>query len=669
MGAVVFASWTPAGAVEGGVTALFVVCCIAILLIAANAHRHHPEVPNAPRELESAFTVKHQRITSLIEDSRTQTQLTGLREMADLAWESLPDPLVPTRGSLRAVQRCLDSLAGYVCEVSLAAGAGGEGAGAAAASGKAASAGSGAAGAKGTVFGTGGAGPGGAASSGVDSTSGGTEGNAATAPSTVTGLVGAVTPDVGVVAAGAVSAVSNGTTQQAVTNDEVLPVNPMVQESLNILLSLVADLDALEWPTIEEGKPAPLTINLSGAKLAGCSLTGCAPGADLTRRARAVPVVRLKLTRADLRGVNCTGVALVGVECDHANADGAILRGADLPRADFGFSTLRGADLGNANLKRTVLRAVNLAGANLDGTDLRHAGLQDAVLQGASLTCANLGEANLASANLRSAALQDSNFQNANLQGAKLHDANLTGTTMRFVNLQQAVLTSANLAGTNLEAVKAEGAKFSNANLVGANAPGADFRRADFSNANVQRCNLGDADLAKAAFTSATLRGASFQNADLREAHFGDTDLRYCNLKQADCRGATFDGSRLLAVDPAIIQTGDGDDSVLLFAQLGAERLCATPIRAVVGENLNDTAEVTRHARLWATGEDDVTPGEVDRLVAMLSHVAAADPPVPETTICCLISPCLSRSIMNSDTLDSVPHHAYLNRSAVEVRT
>ncbi|EBI6083805.1 TPA: pentapeptide repeat-containing protein [Salmonella enterica] len=85
--------------------------------------------------------------------------------------------------------------------------------------------------------------------------------------------------------------------------------------------------------------------------------------------------MRVRGSRADLRGADL---------CD------ADLRGADLCDADLRGADLRGADLCGADLRGADLRGADLCGADLRGADLRGADLRGADLRGANLCGADL---------------------------------------------------------------------------------------------------------------------------------------------------------------------------------------------------------------------------------------------------------------------------------------
>ncbi|MCG8357828.1 MAG: pentapeptide repeat-containing protein [Kiloniellales bacterium] len=89
--------------------------------------------------------------------------------------------------------------------------------------------------------------------------------------------------------------------------------------------------------------------------------------------------------RADLSGLNLTGVALAKKNLSHADLAAADLSGADLA----------GATLSGANMVRTNLVGANLRNADLSGADLTEADLRDAILTGAKLQGVDFWRANL----------------------------------------------------------------------------------------------------------------------------------------------------------------------------------------------------------------------------------------------------------------------------------
>lgn len=88
--------------------------------------------------------------------------------------------------------------------------------------------------------------------------------------------------------------------------------------------------------------------------------------------------------RANLSGLDLTGVDLKGADLTDAD-----LSGSDLTDAD-----LRETRLIRASLSQTVLRGADLRGSNLAGADLSEADLRDADLRDASFDTADVWRAN-----------------------------------------------------------------------------------------------------------------------------------------------------------------------------------------------------------------------------------------------------------------------------------
>jgi len=117
---------------------------------------------------------------------------------------------------------------------------------------------------------------------------------------------------------------------------------------------------------------------------------------------------KAQLRRADLRGVNLSGINLRGADLSYAN-----LRDADLSYAD-----LRECYLNEANLIGTKFKKANLEGAYLIKAYLTRASFDEACLQGAFLTGAYLTKVNLNKADLTGAYLTGADLDGAYLKGA-----------------------------------------------------------------------------------------------------------------------------------------------------------------------------------------------------------------------------------------------------------
>ncbi|HBC0232803.1 TPA: pentapeptide repeat-containing protein [Salmonella enterica subsp. enterica serovar Napoli] len=120
--------------------------------------------------------------------------------------------------------------------------------------------------------------------------------------------------------------------------------------------------------------------------------------------------MRVRGSRADLRGADLRGADLCDADLRGADLCGADLRGADLCDADLRGADLRGADLCDADLRGADLRGADLCGADLRGADLCDADLRGADLRGADLCGADLRGADLCDADLRGANLPDLTF-------------------------------------------------------------------------------------------------------------------------------------------------------------------------------------------------------------------------------------------------------------------
>ena len=129
----------------------------------------------------------------------------------------------------------------------------------------------------------------------------------------------------------------------------------------------------------------------------GLELAKYQPADLVGRDLRGVPLEDLRLTRANMRDANLSGVRGRGLRFDNAKMAGVDLTDAELHDSFFGFSDLTGADLRGADFRGSRFRGANLRDARLDGAsfefvDLRHARAWGAVLTGASLRGAYLEE-------------------------------------------------------------------------------------------------------------------------------------------------------------------------------------------------------------------------------------------------------------------------------------
>jgi uncharacterized protein YjbI with pentapeptide repeats len=223
----------------------------------------------------------------------------------------------------------------------------------------------------------------------------------------------------------------------------------------------------------------------------------------------------------DLRKANLSGLDLSGVDFKRAN----------LTAARLDSTKLAGANLFTADLTDAVLTNADLSKANLDGSVLRRANFQGANLEGASLFATIIESANLS---------------NANLAGTRiigyLRSANLSGASLRRTN------AGADPGNQSMGVMRATfvGADLSGADLSDANLFKADFSHANLTNAKLARANLMNADLVQTDLTRADLTGAKLAKANIDEAIFTQAVGvdRIQGLDQARNRNkATFDAT------------------------------------------------------------------------------------------------------------------------------
>lgn len=148
-------------------------------------------------------------------------------------------------------------------------------------------------------------------------------------------------------------------------------------------------------------------VNLSDAKFHGADLNGTdLSGADL----RGVHL--LKASEFDIGAAKTFyGVDISGV----TNFSSAILRRADLRGVDLSGIKLVRVDLTESNLSGARLIDVDLSDANLTGANLSDADLRGATLRGADLTSANLIYSNLTKADISSSKISRSKVYGVNV--------------------------------------------------------------------------------------------------------------------------------------------------------------------------------------------------------------------------------------------------------------
>jgi hypothetical protein len=132
--------------------------------------------------------------------------------------------------------------------------------------------------------------------------------------------------------------------------------------------------------------------------------------------------------KANLAGIDLSGVCLAKTNLEGADLSFALLRKADL----------RHANLNHANLSYTKLAEADLRHANLDHANLSYASLFCARINKANLSTAILVYADLSGASLTHANLKDAILACANLTDADLTNAKMDGTDMAWAQLERA---------------------------------------------------------------------------------------------------------------------------------------------------------------------------------------------------------------------------------------
>ena len=147
---------------------------------------------------------------------------------------------------------------------------------------------------------------------------------------------------------------------------------------------------------------------------------------------------------ADLRGADLSTKPPTWTGNNDAEVDS--VTGVPLGRVDLRYADLRGTFLAKAVLTDAHLKNADLLLADLRKAELVDADLEGADLLGAQLDGANAVNANLAGADLAEAHLAGATLVKADLTGADLADADLTGAEIKFADFTNAKeLTAAQL--------------------------------------------------------------------------------------------------------------------------------------------------------------------------------------------------------------------------------
>jgi hemerythrin len=121
-----------------------------------------------------------------------------------------------------------------------------------------------------------------------------------------------------------------------------------------------------------------------------------------------------------------------GKEGERANLEGLDLSGVDLAEAR----------LSNANLRNAAFPGANCRSGSFDGSDMRFSDISGSLFSGANLANVRLRHADLSFCDLSEANLRGADLSGARLKSAKLGDADLTGAIMLEVDLEETDLSS-----------------------------------------------------------------------------------------------------------------------------------------------------------------------------------------------------------------------------------
>lgn len=204
--------------------------------------------------------------------------------------------------------------------------------------------------------------------------------------------------------------------------------------------------------------------------------------------------VKIRLTNADLSGVNLSTADLANVDLSDAD-----LSGANLTDADLTDSNLSRSDLQNADLLRTKLLYAKLLYTNISEVDFSYANLSCADLSNAELPFSILSGANLSGVKLSRADLTKVIALKSDFSGTDLSYANLS-----YANFSKSNFTGAYLSQTNATETNFTGIKFYEGKLYKTKLNKAILRDVDFSFTSII-----DSDFSGADITGANLFGTS----------------------------------------------------------------------------------------------------------------------------------------------------------------
>ena len=295
--------------------------------------------------------------------------------------------------------------------------------------------------------------------------------------------------------------------------------------------------------------------NLAGATMDSATITSSLAGATMTKASLAGATISgtADLTRADLTGANLTGATLAG-NLSSANLTGAVLNSAVVQGGNLSNANLTGATLAGVNLGAppvVKLTGANLTGVDLSGASLPGADLTGCNLAATNFTGQNLSQVTFSSSLQQSTDPDHPTiFANCILPytviGLNWSCLDLSGTSITGM--------PSSLKDLNASGARRPKANFTGVTLDGADFTGASLDNAQFVNASLRtQVNFKGALLVGAVFTHAVLDGASFEAAALggvqldQAANFSYAYVSNCDFSQASLYGVIFTGATLIS--------------------------------------------------------------------------------------------------------------------------
>lgn len=213
-------------------------------------------------------------------------------------------------------------------------------------------------------------------------------------------------------------------------------------------------------------------------------------------------------------------------------------------------SRLSEADLSYAELTAANLRSAKLDSANLAAAELSFADLSKAQLYQADLSLSNLVYANLSEAKLDGADLHDADLTYANLGGARLRNAEFWGATLIDAHFDDARLKEVGFTKADLRYASFVNSYLDDANFLYADLSNAKFRNASLRYASLRSIYMSDAvinesDLSGASLVFAQVINVDFSDSNLSETYISNTDL----IEGTNLQGVILNGTIILSTD------------------------------------------------------------------------------------------------------------------------